>query len=95
MTGVDLEVLCIKVTAGTLIVTDITEGKTFLRKKKKKKHSINLCRDSYVGDVKGGRIRKDDRIFIEELNKCMSGAKKRRLKKKYLYSYLLVLILIE
>lgn len=33
--GVDLEVLCIKVTVGTLIVNDITEGTFFSQKGKK------------------------------------------------------------
>lgn len=59
MTGVDLEVLCIKVTVGNLIVNDITEDTFFfLRKEKKSVQKWNLYEDSNVINVEGKRLRK-------------------------------------
>lgn len=39
-----MEVLCIKVTAGTLIANDTTEGKFFLRKEKKQSRNGAFAR---------------------------------------------------
>lgn len=47
MTGVDLEVLCIKVTVVALIVNDITEHSTFLRKEKSSPRTELLPRLKY------------------------------------------------
>ena len=47
MTGVDLEVLCLKVTVGALIVNDITEPSTYFRKEKSSPRTELLPRLEY------------------------------------------------
>lgn len=43
-----MEVVCINVTAGTLIANDITEGKIFLRKRGKKQSKNGAFANTYM-----------------------------------------------
>lgn len=72
--GVDLEVFCIKVIVSVFIVNDIIEYKIFFRKEKSSLRIEFLLR-FMCSSVEGRRIRKVDRIFSEELNKCIRNKK--------------------
>ena len=69
-----MEVLCIKVTVSAFIVNDIIEHKTFFRKEKSSPRTEPSPR-LMCSSVEGRRIRKVDRIFSEELNKCIRNKK--------------------